>query len=82
MHTEENVSIVNKLGMKMNNEEFKLEQTMVECSKHGTHKYSIVSTIPGHEGVWCQICWIETLGPSFPSHKVPVELVYDSGDKK
>ena len=68
------VNTLNKLGKKMINEEFKLEQTMVECPKHGTHKYSIVSTIDGHEGVWCQICWIETLGPSLPSHKVPVEL--------
>lgn len=36
------------------------------CPKHGTTEYVIESTIPGHEGVWCQLCWLESLGPSLP----------------
>ena len=48
-----------------------LETTYVICPKHGKHEHIITSTIPGHEGVWCQICWIETLGPSFESVKEP-----------
>ena len=43
-------------------------QPNVVCPKHGTHPYTLVSTIPGHEGRWCQICWIESMGP-------PLEVV-------
>lgn len=35
----------------------------VICPKHGEHEYAIASSIPGHEGYWCQICWLESLGP-------------------
>jgi len=28
----------------------------VICPKHGEHEHAITSNIPGHEGVWCQIC--------------------------
>lgn len=45
------------------------ETTIVICPKHGEHEYAIESTIPGHEGVWCQICWIESLGSSLPYKK-------------
>ena len=38
----------------------------VICPKHGEHEYAIEASIPGHEGVWCQICWLESLGPSLP----------------
>jgi hypothetical protein len=38
----------------------------IRCPIHGTHEYTIDSTIPGYEGHWCQICWIESLGPSLP----------------
>ena len=38
----------------------------VICPKHGEHEYAIESTIPGHEGVWCQLCWMESMGPSLP----------------
>ena len=38
----------------------------VTCPKHGRHSHTIHSTIPGHEGRWCQICWLETLGPALP----------------
>lgn len=42
-------------------------QTLVVCAKHGTHAHTIVSTIPGHEGHWCQICWLESLGEPLPT---------------
>lgn len=38
----------------------------VICPKHGEHEHAIECTIPGHEGVWCQICWIESMGQSLP----------------
>ena len=38
----------------------------VICPKHGEHEHAIVSNIPGHEGVWCQICWTESMGESLP----------------
>lgn len=34
----------------------------INCPKHGIHPHVIASTIPGHKGYWCQICWLETLG--------------------
>lgn len=45
------------------------EITTVICPKHGEHDHAILSTIPGHEGVWCQICWTESMGPSLPYRK-------------
>lgn len=39
---------------------------LVACPKHGEHAHAIVSNIDGHEGVWCQLCWLESLGPSLP----------------
>ena len=53
-------------------------QTFVICPKHGKHANSIVSRVEGHEGVWCQICWLETLGPTMPSEQVPFELKLDN----
>lgn len=44
--------------------------TEATCPKHGKTEYVIESTIPGHEGVWCQLCWLESLGPSLPYKKV------------
>jgi hypothetical protein len=41
----------------------------VICPKHGEHIHAIVSNIEGHEGAWCQICWLESLGPSLPYKK-------------
>jgi hypothetical protein len=41
-------------------------RTEATCPKHGKTEYVIESTIPGHEGVWCQLCWLESLGPSLP----------------
>lgn len=38
----------------------------VDCPKHGITSNVISSNIAGHEGHWCQICWVETLGPSLP----------------
>lgn len=42
---------------------------IVTCPKHGQHEYAITSDIPGHEGAWCQICWLESLGESLPYRK-------------
>ena len=42
------------------------EPKKINCPKHGTHSYTIDSSIPGYEGQWCQICWVESLGPSLP----------------
>jgi len=43
----------------------------VACSKHGTHNNYISSTIKGHEGHWCMLCWLESLGPSLPTVDYP-----------
>lgn len=45
---------------------FAIEATKINCPKHGIHPHTIVSTIPGHEGHWCMICWIEMLGEPLP----------------
>ena len=44
----------------------KTAQQQIVCPKHGTHPNYISSTIKGHEGYWCMLCWLETLGPSLP----------------
>lgn len=44
----------------------------VICPKHGEHEYAITSTIPGHEGAWCQLCWLESMGQSLPYRSVHV----------
>ena len=46
------------------------EHITVICPKHGEHEHAITSNIPGHEGAWCQICWLESMGPSLPYRKV------------
>jgi len=38
----------------------------IDCPKHGIHSHTIVSIIPSHEGYWCQICWLESLGEPLP----------------
>lgn len=38
----------------------------VQCPKHGEHQHTIGSSVPGHEGMWCQICWLESLGQPLP----------------
>lgn len=45
------------------------EAHVVTCPKHGETPNSIISTIKGHEGAWCQICWLESLGPRLPMEK-------------
>jgi hypothetical protein len=42
---------------------------VITCPKHGEHPHCIISNIKGHEGVWCQICWLESLGTPFPMQK-------------
>lgn len=49
-------------------------QTVVDCPKHGTHPHVIRSSIPNHEGVWCQICWLESIGPALPSRQEPMKF--------
>lgn len=51
-----------------------LTETWVHCPKHGTHKHVIRSTIPEHEGVWCQICWLEMMGSPLPSEQRPFTM--------
>jgi hypothetical protein len=43
----------------MNIEPPKLE---VICPKHGQHDRYIHSNISGHDGYWCMLCWLESLG--------------------
>ena len=42
------------------------EPDKINCPKHGLHSYTIVSTIEGHTGHWCQLCWLESLGKPLP----------------
>jgi hypothetical protein len=44
----------------------KIASTQIVCPKHGTHKHYISSDIKGHEGHWCMLCWLESLGPLLP----------------
>jgi hypothetical protein len=44
----------------------KIGQKQIVCPKHGTHNHHISSDIEGHEGHWCMLCWLESLGPSLP----------------
>lgn len=45
----------------------------INCPKHGIHGHIIHSSIAGYKGDWCQICWLETLGPSLPLITSPPE---------
>jgi hypothetical protein len=44
----------------------KIAQNRIVCPKHGTHKHYIESDIEGHQGHWCMLCWLESLGPPLP----------------
>ena len=46
----------------------------VNCQKHGEHPHTILSSIPGHQGAWCQLCWLETLGEPLPVTEKRVEV--------
>jgi hypothetical protein len=39
----------------------------IVCLKHGEHSQYITSTIKNHEGFWCMICWLESLGDPLPT---------------
>lgn len=41
--------------------------TLVDCPKHGQHRYKITSGVEGVEGVWCMLCWLESLGEPLPT---------------
>jgi hypothetical protein len=54
----------------MNSTEFftgKTAELKVICPKHGTHKQYIESNVKGHEGHWCMLCWLESLGEPLPT---------------
>jgi hypothetical protein len=40
-----------------------LSGPVIDCPTHGQHSHYIQSYIPGHEGVWCQLCALDKLGP-------------------
>jgi hypothetical protein len=44
-----------------------IAEKLIVCPKHGTHTQYISSNIEGHEGHWCMLCWLESLGPSLPT---------------
>jgi len=52
--------------MSQNTSQTSTSEVLVICPKHGEHEYAIIGNIPGHEGVWCQLCWQESMGPSLP----------------
>ena len=60
---------------------FAVQQRMVVCPKHGEHEYAITSTIPGYEGAWCQLCWMESLGPSLPYKTKFIESEFKTMDQ-
>jgi hypothetical protein len=47
----------------------KIPELKVICPKHGTHNQYIQSTVKGHEGQWCMLCWLESLGDPLPTLK-------------
>ena len=51
----------------------KPSQKLIVCPKHGTHNQYISSSIEGHEGNWCMLCFLESLGPSLPTVDYPNE---------
>jgi hypothetical protein len=42
----------------------KVSQKLIVCPIHGRHTHHISSDIKGHEGHWCMLCWLNSLGPS------------------
>jgi len=51
-------------------------QLVIKCLKHGEHAYVISSDIKGHEGHWCQLCFLEMLGAP-----LEVELIETQSDQ-
>lgn len=45
---------------------FVIRLSRVDCPKHGPTENIITSTVKDHEGHWCQLCWLDMLGPSLP----------------
>lgn len=39
---------------------------LYRCPVHGDVSEVITSTIAGHEGAWCQRCWLASLGLPIP----------------
>ena len=57
---------------------YHVSELEIICPKHGQHDQYIQSTIPGHEGHWCMICWLETLGESLETVSKPFKLISES----
>lgn len=50
------------------------QQWIVKCPKHGEHPHIISSDIEGHEGHWCQLCFLELLGKPLEAELQNIEL--------
>ena len=44
----------------MNQGNVKISVPKFNCPVHGVVETVITSTIQGHEGNWCQVCWIDS----------------------
>ncbi len=53
--------------------ELLMSSPKINCPKHGLHEHMISSSIEGHEGSWCMLCWLESLGPVLPVIQVAIE---------
>ncbi len=58
-------------------EGFTICQRKINCPKHGLHEHMISSNIESHEGSWCTLCWLESLGPALPVIQASVEQTND-----
>lgn len=50
------------------------QQWIVKCPKHGEHPHIISSDIEGHEGHWCQLCFLELLGKPLEAELKDIKL--------
>lgn len=57
--------------------ETSIQQWIINCPKHGEHAHVISSDIQGHEGHWCQLCFLEMLGA--PLEAKLIETQSDQG---
>lgn len=67
--------------MSQNTNQISSTEVLVICPKHGEHEHAIISNIEGHEGVWCQMCWTESMGPSLPYKKRTVPMEFKTMDQ-
>lgn len=43
------------------NDTITISNPKYRCPKHGLIENVITSSVEGHKGCWCQICWLESL---------------------